>query len=153
MLTVSEKLNLQAATQAAISAEIETGCPRELTVAQWALETGWGRNMPGNNCFGIKHYHGCYGIQMLPTVEYLNGKPTNVRAAFATFPSLEACFIRHAQLITDGLRYRAAWQQYLQDHDLEELIESISKAYATDPHYAEKLEAILAMPEVHECLM
>jgi len=47
--------------------------PAEITVAQWALESGWGASAPGNNCFGIKAYHGCVA-QTLPTLEYVDGE-------------------------------------------------------------------------------
>lgn len=151
-LTDSQKTNLVHAVQAAIQAERETGCPRELSVAQWALESGWGVRQPGNNCFGIKKYPGAYGIQMIDTWEVSNGKKLRERLAFATFPTLEACFEKHGKLIAEGPRYRAAWDNYERDLSVENLITDIAKVYATDPGYANKLHVILRMPDVVEAL-
>lgn len=179
MLSTQQETSLASASQAAIAAERTTGCPRELSVAQWALESSWGAKQPENNCFGIKVYAGCYGVQLLmtdewftsleferwraghPTLKYIgpargvNSKgrsPYKLQDEFATFPTLEACFEYHGKLIATGARYRAAWDNYERDLDLDGLIEDISKVYATDPGYAKKLRVILRMPQVVEAL-
>lgn len=152
MLSTQQETSLASASQAAIAAERTTGCPRELSVAQWALESSWGAKQPANNCFGIKVYAGCYGVQMIDTWEVTNGKKLRERLAFSTFPTLEACFEYHGKLIATGARYRAAWDNYERDLDLDGLIEDISKVYATDPGYSKKLRVILRMPQVVEAL-
>lgn len=178
-LTDSQKTNLANAVQAAVQAEYATGCPRELSVAQWALESGWGVRQPGNNCFGIKKYAGCFGVQLTRTSEWftalqfrawLANHPTlkytgpargidaegrsyfEIQDEFATFPTLEACFEKHGKLIAEGPRYRAAWDNYERDLELDGLIDDIAKVYATDPGYAKKLRVILRMPDVVEAL-
>lgn len=139
---------------AAIECEQKTGCPRELTVAQWALESGWGTHAPGNNFFGIKWYQGAYGSQTLKTLEYVKQLNHSVAfdLTFATFPNAVACFDKHAQLITEGKPYRQAWDEFLTNGDPMQLIDNIAKVYATDPEYASKLKAVLVLPEVEKAL-
>lgn len=179
MLSTQQETSLASASQAAIAAERTTGCPRELSVAQWALESSWGAKQPENNCFGIKVYAGCYGVQLIWTTEYFNSleferwqcvhrnlkhigpargldrngrSPFKLEDEFATFPTLEACFEYHGRLIATGLKYRAAWDNYERDLSVDKLIDDIAHVYATDPGYANKLHAILRMPQVVEAL-
>jgi len=52
------------------AAESVTGVPALLSVAQSAIETGYGKHAPGNNFFGIKAGKSWNGaIQLLPTWE------------------------------------------------------------------------------------
>jgi len=152
MLTPSQLQHLLSAAKAACACEVSTGLPAEITVAQWAIESGWGANSPGNNCFGIKAYRGCSATQNLPTVEYIDGVRQNVTCTFASFDSLDACFEKHATLITQGPAYVAAWAKYQQDHDLVRLINGLSRVYATDPEYASKIVEIATMPEVRSAI-
>jgi len=149
-LSQTQLAALAAATAAAVFCERDCGLPAELTVAQWADESGWGAHQPGNNCFGIKAEHG----QNLQTTEYKHGSemPSPEEDTFEVFPDLEACFDRHAQLITTYRPYLPAWSQFLKDKKLGPFIERVAKAYATDPVYALKLKKILAMPEVVNAL-
>jgi flagellar protein FlgJ len=147
-LSPTQRTALYAAVDAARAAEVETECPAELTLPQFILESAWGAKAPGNNGFGIKRYDGCYGIQMLDTWEVVNGKKHFVRVAFATFPTLAACFTKHGELIVHGLPYQEAWTHYQLSHDVNQFIRDVAKEYATDPAYAGKLFSILVMPEV-----
>lgn len=151
-LTVAQKLNLQGAFAAAHDCAPETECPEALSVAQWALESGWGSRSPEHNCFGIKEYPHCYGVQMIDTWEVIHGERRKQRLAFAMFPTLAACFVKHAQLITHGEKYARAWDAYRMDHDVDSLIRGVAKVYATDPDYGDKLHAIIRMPEVQAVL-
>ena len=63
MLTQQQQSNLKSGAAAAVASERQTGVPAECTVAQWAEESGWGKNSPGNNCFGIKWYSTATGRQ------------------------------------------------------------------------------------------
>jgi flagellum-specific peptidoglycan hydrolase FlgJ len=139
---------LNQAAASAVACEHATKVPAELALAQWALESGWGAHQPGNNCFGIKAYAGCFGVQRLTTVEFARGTPMSVVADFATFPTLDACFQKHASLFIQTQTYAAAWARYLISHDLNTLIRQIAPVYATDPSYAEKLLRIISIPEV-----
>ncbi len=152
MLSPAQAIQLQAAAASSISCERSTKVPAELTISQWALESGWGAHQPGNNCFGIKSYPGCFGVQQLKTVEVVAGVATVVAGNFATFASIEACFEKHASLFTAAPAYRAAWAQYLKSGETAMLIKQIAPIYATDPGYADKLLNLAAIPEVTACL-
>lgn len=70
MLTPTQISEVRSAAYASVMCESQTGIPAELTIAQWALESGWGSHQPGNNCFGIKYYEGAPGKQLLETKEW-----------------------------------------------------------------------------------
>jgi flagellum-specific peptidoglycan hydrolase FlgJ len=147
-----ESERLIRAAQSAVACEEATRVPAELTVAQWAVESGWGIHEPGNNCFGIKAYSGCYGVQRLNTAEFINGVEKTVQQEFATFPTLTDCFQKHAMLICEGRPYRAAWQEYETSKNITALVRGIAPIYATAPDYARTLLEVLAMPRVLEAL-
>jgi flagellum-specific peptidoglycan hydrolase FlgJ len=151
-LSPAQTVQLQAAVSSSVACQRRTKVPAELTISQWALESGWGEHQPGNNCFGIKSYPGCFGVQQLKTVEVIAGVRTVVAGNFATFPSLEACFEKHATLLTTGRAYGASWSHYLKSADPQMLIREIGPIYATDPQYANKLLQVISMPEVGACL-
>jgi flagellar protein FlgJ len=151
MLTSQQLPRLAAAAKAACLCEKATGLPAEITVAQWALESGWGASAPANNCFGIKNFPGCQ-TQILATKEFIDGAMQERQLEFAAFDSLADCFECHARLITDGKSYAAAWAHYQAAHDLQALIADVAKVYATDPVYAGKLRSILAMAQVQTAL-
>ena len=175
MLTPNQLLRLGAAAQAAVACEHETGLPAEITVAQWALESGWGSAAPGNNCFGIKEYAGCHGRQLLHTVEWFTDSElqwflskgdgrtaelvhpvqTDKRGAhkyavqdwFSTFASLGDCFAKRAAMWDKG-PYAKAADQYRQDNDLVSLVRNIAPIYAKDPAYADQVLAIIRQSDV-----
>jgi|SRR5579863_2389999 len=173
MLSPTQLSNLYTASQEAVSSEKSTGVPAELTVAQWAIESGWGANSPNCNCFGIKTYPGCYGSQLLTTHEWftteqamafrkahpdrmcevdsasgadLNGRMRyKIQDLFATFKTLADCFSKRAELIQS---YGPELDQYKKDGNLYNLIKAISTKYSTDPNYANTILSIASMPEV-----
>lgn len=159
--------------------EVRTGCPGELLLAQWALETGWGKYSPGNNCFGIKEYPGCYGRQSLWTFEWFTApqleawlkkdgrkavetgevrpgglgtsRKYRVMDWFATFPSTADCFNRRAALFYSGA-YKPYADRYQKDHDLKALAKGIGPIYATDPLYADVLYKLMTQANVTTAL-
>ncbi len=152
MLSPAQLAALKGAACSSVSCEQATRVPAELTLAQWALESDWGQHQPGNNCFGIKAYSGCFGVQPFETFEIVGGVRRSVVQNFAIFPSLEGCFHYHADLLTSGKPYRSAWTQYLKTKNLQILISQIAPIYATDPNYSKLLRQIIAMPEVRAAL-
>ena len=151
-LSPAQTAALVQAAASSVKCELATKLPAELTVAQWALESGWGAHQPGDNCFGIKAYAGCFGVQRLRTIEVIAGKPVSLLEDFACFPSLDACFEKHAWLLTEGKPYQLAWAEYLQSSNLEALVADIARVYSTAPDYASLLLCIISMPEVVEAL-
>ena len=152
LLSPTQTSELQRAAASSTRCERTTQVPAELTVAQWALESGWGSHQPGNNCFGIKAYGGCFGVQSLDTAEVLSGDRVFVKQDFATFPSLDACFEKHANLFTSQEPYAHAWEQYKKTPDVQLFIRQIAGIYATAPSYADTLLNIISIPAVQSCL-
>lgn len=148
MQSNSKLERLNAAAQSAVACEESTGVPAELTLAQWVVESGWGAHAPGNNCFGIKAYPGCYGVQSLQTSEVIGGVTKSFNLEFAIFPTLGACFAKHAELISEAAPYRRVWQQYAASKSVEALVEGIAPIYATAPNYAKTLLGVISMPQV-----
>lgn len=171
---------LQHIAEAAAAAEKQTGCPAELLVAQCALESGWLQHAPAFNCFGIKQYPGCYGTQMLATTEWFTDsqrrqfiergegrsailkRPNEpkradgrreyfVRDVFATFPSLEACFLKRCQIWDKGPYSRAA-DHFKKGGDFETFVREIGPIYATDPAYATEVLKISNQSDVQAAL-
>lgn len=133
---------------AAVRSEKFTGCPAVLTVAQCALESGWLKHAPGNNCFGIKKAERHTATQTLLTTEFEDGKPVKIPQQFAAYDSLEDCFCDHGKLLTTRPVYAAAWERYRKDGDIERLVYGIASRYATDPAYASKVLRIMRDPDV-----
>lgn len=156
----------------AVESEIVTGVPAELTTAQCILESGWLKFCPGNNCFGIKEYPGCFGRQLLPTKEWFNptelrkflnlqdgrianetGKTSGERAEyrvldwFATFENLSDCFTKHGDLFNKK-PYKDFLNEYKQTGDLKGFIGKVGKVYATSPIYADVVMNLINRKDV-----
>lgn len=171
MLTASQKSFVDSAAVSAVQAEKETGCPAALTLAQAIIESGYGSHAPECNCFGIKSFKPDEPRQLLVTREVvsahsdhqfpqvISSKPlTNglvelkVKDYFKSYPSLKEAFVEHGKLIVNGSRYHLAFGLYQHDKDLNKLIDSVAKSYATDPNYPHLIKSILAMPDVKQAL-
>lgn len=171
---------LRDAARAAVECEAETGVPAELTVAQWALESGWGFHAPGNNCFGIKGHPSTGKVQLLSTTEWFDSpgkadlwvaaRPGRIAVLidgvepdkkgrhkyqckdwFAVYDSLADCFKAHSVIFTSG-SCRNWLGTYLINRDLYAFISGIGPVYATDPDYADKVLALVAKTEVSEAI-
>ena len=142
---------LQQAIDAAAQAAAATpGCPRALapvTVGQFLLESDWGRAGMGDahNYFGIKAGPGDPHI-VKTTTEYVHGTRVDVQAAFRVYGSMAACFADHATLICarTGANGRPLYAAALAHPDDPcAFARALTGVYATDPHYGEKLVAIM----------
>ncbi|MBF0406518.1 MAG: glycoside hydrolase family 73 protein [Candidatus Riflebacteria bacterium] len=114
-----------------------TGVPASVTLAQAALETGWGESTIGSakNLFGIKG-RGPAGSITVPTREYVNGRTITIRDTFRKYNNWMESIEDHAKLL-NGPIYRAA-QQYKNNPD--QYARAIHRCgYATDPNYATTL--------------
>jgi flagellum-specific peptidoglycan hydrolase FlgJ len=120
----------------AVRLEAETGCPAQLLIAQWAVESQWGAEPAGlANYFGIKKASRHEKCCTVTTHEVIVGKRVEQNLQFADYDSLDASCRDYAWLITHGAPYRAAWERYQKHHDLQALIAAVAGTYATDPNY------------------
>ena len=147
METLETRLNEVA--RIAVRLELETGCPAQLMIAQWAIESAWGTKPVGHaNYFGIKKADRHTKCCTVTTREVINGKSVIDHLDFADYDSLKDSCQDYAWLITNGAPYRSAWEQYQHDHNLRTLIAAIAHVYATDPIYALLVSAIAEQSNV-----
>lgn len=110
----------------------------EVVAAQWALESGWGKNTSGkNNYFGIKGT----GAKV-KTQEYINGKAITLYDEFRDFTSLSEC-VQH--LVSRWYKDFGAYRGVNRAKTAEECCRLlVTEGYATDPQYAQKLINLLS---------
>ncbi|MBT8085181.1 MAG: flagellar assembly peptidoglycan hydrolase FlgJ [Woeseia sp.] len=117
-------------------------------VAQAALETGWGAHvMPDQqggssyNLFGIKAGNNWQGDSVAkPTLEYVDGIAQRRVEKFRAYPDVGAVFDDYATLIADKPRYAEVTGKGSDTAGFASALQTAG--YATDPHYAEKLERV-----------
>lgn len=114
-----------------------SGIPASFTLAQAALESGWGDRAPGNNLFGVKADKAWKGATVdIPTHEVVNGKSVAMTCKFRAYPSWEACLLDRAAFFKANQRYSACFRETTG----EGWARAVAAAgYATDPDYAKKL--------------
>jgi len=130
---------------AAVANERASGVPWQVTLAQAALESGWGRHAPGNNFFGIKADASWAGArQTLRTREVIDGASVSVEADFRAYATPLESFADHAAFLRRWPRYAAAFTT----RDPREFARLVAAAgYATDPHYAATLVKLIDQVE------
>ncbi len=148
-----EAFKLAALQQAADAAEVAASEVEDyppaltpVTVAQFLLESNWGRSGMGdaNNYFGIKARPGEPTV-MKTTTEFVNGTATTVQQPFRKYGSMAECFADHARLIcnrTSGGRKIYA-NALAFPNDPVAFAHALTGVYATDPDYGKKLESIM----------
>lgn len=117
-------------------------------VAQAALESNWGRQIPAAdgtssfNLFGIKADAGWGGRRTVKeTLEYSGGVPERRREPFRAYESVAHGFEDYVAFLKSQPRYSAALQQ---GQDGEAFAIALHRAgYATDPDYSTKMTAVL----------
>ncbi len=120
---------------------IDTGIPASITIAQAALESGWGKSgltMQAKNLFGIKALGNWSGPTVtMPTQEYENGQWVTVNSAFRAYPSWQASLDDHAKFFFVNSRYVPALAIRADSNEWAKEIQACG--YATDPTYADTL--------------
>jgi len=114
--------------------------PVSVCIAQSALETGWGRYVVGNNYFGIKATPDDGGVVESPTMEFINGQWIQITASFCQYPNMEASVLGYGKLLGTSPIYTAC---FLATNPQDFCAQLQICGYATDPSYAEKLNAII----------
>jgi hypothetical protein len=126
------------AVQAAIRTQAKYGVPIDVTLAQFGLESGFGKQMPkgSNNPFGI---HARAGQDFVMGMDWdASGK--RVPTKFAKYASLDDAFEAHGKLLATGAAYAEA-RRHLDDPMA--YAAALTGHYATDPRYGEKLQAMM----------
>ena len=120
-------------------------------IAQACLETGYGTSAlskpPIYNLFGIKgSYNGQY--TEIQTSEYINNTWITVTASFKKYPSYQESFYDNADKLRNGITsdrffYSGTWRERTTSY--RDATAWLTGRYATDPNYANKLNAIIEM--------
>jgi len=126
----------------------EIGVDPHALLAQAALETGWGKSVPGNavgessnNLFGIKAGSQWPGATVkVPTLEFEDGVAVRKVDTFRSYDSAADSFRDYARLIRDNPRYEDAVGS---GQNVATFASALQQGgYATDPDYARKIVAI-----------
>jgi flagellar protein FlgJ len=132
------------------SAGQSLGVAPDTLIAQAALETGWGRNMPtdsngrsSSNLFGVKAGDSWSGAAVQAnTTEYDQGTPATTRAAFRSYGDAAHSVGDYVSLLQTSPRYAGALGT---GSDVHAFANGLQRGgYATDPDYVNKLVATVA---------
>ncbi len=130
----------------------------EALLAQAALETGWGAHVMTRsdgrssfNLFGIKAGRGWDGaIVAKATLEFEDGVAYREVARFRAYPDIATTFDDYAMFIGDKPRYASVRGSGQDAHRFATALQE--SGYATDPHYAAKIERILNGDKMRDAL-
>ena len=121
-----------------------TGVPASFTVAEAALESGWGESLlarQGKNLFGVKADPAWHGdVMTLNTREFLHGTWVMVPARWRKYTDWQACMNDHAAFLHQNRRYAPCFACTTGDAFARAVAQA---GYATDPDYAAKLVSII----------
>lgn len=111
-----------------------------LTIAQWALESGWGKyTAAAHNYFGQKNYPGSgYPYRVVSTGEEVKGKDVTIKAAFIVYPSLAESFKHHCQRLSSTSGPYKSANKYLRN-DWRKFLHEIAHIYSTSSQYESKI--------------
>jgi flagellar protein FlgJ len=132
------------------SAGNSLGVAPDTLIAQAALETGWGRNMPADsagrssaNLFGIKAGDSWHGASVAATTtEFDQGTPVSTQAAFRSYGGAAQSAEDYVSLLRNSPRYAGALGA---GSNVQAFGSGLQRGgYATDPDYVNKLVATVA---------
>lgn len=130
--------------EGAIEGERVHGVPASVSLAQWALESGWGKAMPpgSNNPFGMKaRKHETGPVVTVPTREQrADGSWYTIHAPFRKFASMGEAFAEHAKLLGTAPVYAPARAKL---PDLDAYVRTMGRIYATAHDYADIILSII----------
>lgn len=121
-----------------------TKIPASFTVAEGALESGWGMSQlckQAYNLFGVKADAAWHGPTFeLDTAEYIKGERVIVPAKWRKYGSWLEAIQDHASFLIANPRYRPA---FAYTNGATFSIAIAAAGYATDPKYGQKLVSII----------
>ncbi|HEB97670.1 MAG TPA: flagellar assembly peptidoglycan hydrolase FlgJ [Sedimenticola thiotaurini] len=142
----------------AVEAAKQLGLRPQALLAQAALETGWGQYMlrrpdgaPSNNLFNIKAGRRWQGPSVaVDSLEYEQGVAVKRRSRFRAYPSLRDSFRDYVAFLRESPRYGRALESSADPAGFFSALQQ--GGYATDPRYAEKVQAVMEGPEMRRAL-
>jgi flagellum-specific peptidoglycan hydrolase FlgJ len=135
---------IDAIAPAAKQSALTTKIPASFSVAEAALESGWGASMlaqQAHNLFGVKADSAWRGpTWTMQTREHLKGQWVMVPAVWRKYSDWLGSITDHAQFLLTNPRYKPAFAHA----DGEGFAAAVQACgYATDPDYASKIIAII----------
>ena len=132
---------------AAQGAQRQHHIPASISLAQFAIESGWGKHDLGCfNYFGMKAPCGRDGRPTVPFVvkrtreQHANGEDYYIEAYFRHFDNPEQAFDEHAKLLANALCYEKARNKL---PDVDAFADALTGIYATDLGYGRALKAVI----------
>lgn len=131
---------------AAQAADLKRHIPASVTLAQWAIESGYGAHMPpgSNNPFGIKARSGDPRVVAM-TREEIDGVMRHELQPFRKFGSLADAFDYHAELLATHDAYAPAREALASAashaEGVHQFVNDLTHVYATDSSYGATLWA------------
>lgn len=136
----------------------QLGVAPEVLIAQAAHETAWGKSVPrfadgrsSHNLFGIKANRGWEGERVVnSTLEFVGGVPIKQRDGFRAYRSYAESFNDYVNFLQVNPRYTEALSLV---KDGTAYLRALQRAgYATDPGYANKIQALMNGPAFDDAL-
>lgn len=126
---------------AAQATQRQTGIPASITLAQFALESGYGRSMPtgSNNPFGIKARSGDQYVEAWTHEEDRSGRKILIKAKFKKYGSLTEAFADHVRVLQSPIYAHARAST-----TSSQFADRLTHVYATDSDYGRKLKSIIS---------
>lgn len=142
---------IAAVSGAARASMAVTQIPASFSIAQAALESGWGSSKTAanaNNLFNIKADPSWRGpTWQMASTEHINGKDVLVPARWRRYADWQACFDDRAKFFSGNPRYSACFKAV----GGEAWALAVAAAgYATDPSYADKIIATMRARNLHQ---
>ena len=140
---------LEAIQQGAIDGYKEHRVLPSLTLAQGALESGWGKKAIANNIFGIKADSRWAGpkVTKLTTEQDKYGNERKEYADFRAYSSVAESVKDHAKFLAENSRYK----RVLNAKNYKEANRLIQEAeYATDVNYAKSLDEMVEYNKLYK---
>ncbi len=123
------------------------GILASFSVAQAALESGWGVHTPCNNLFGIKAYGWSGATQLLDTIECIDGKTIKIKDTFRAYSSWNQSVDDHTAFIAKNNRY----SNIIGVSDYKKVCRLIEQdGYATAKNYANQLIAVIEQYKLNQ---
>ncbi|WP_283149028.1 glycoside hydrolase family 73 protein [Silvimonas soli] len=140
---------IAAISAAAVASAKKTGIPASFTIAESALESGWGASQLAQqamNLFGVKADPAWHGPTFsLQTREYLKSQWVMVPALWRKYDDWQGCMDDHAQFLLTNPRYKNCFPATGGVAFAQQVAAS---GYATDPDYAAKIRSIISTHEL-----
>lgn len=135
---------IAALASAARASMARTKIPASFTIAQAALESGWGTSKTAasaHNLFNIKADKAWTGpAWSMASAEHIGGKDVLMPARWRMYPDWQACLDDRAKFFKDNPRYARCFAETTGEGWARA---AQAAGYATDPAYADKVIAVM----------